>query len=31
MRILRREGEIDPAVVDQIMGENAINLYGLKM
>ena len=29
MRILREEGEIDPAIVDKIMGENAINLYGL--
>ena len=31
MRMLREEGEIDPAVVDRIMGQNAINLYGLEL
>jgi predicted TIM-barrel fold metal-dependent hydrolase len=30
MRILREEGGVDPVVVDKIMGENAINLYGLE-
>ena len=31
MRILRDEGEVDPVVIDKIMGENAVNLYGLEV
>ncbi len=28
LRIIREEGSVPPEVVDQILGENAINLYG---
>lgn len=31
MRLFREQGDVDPAVVDQIMGQNAINLYGLTL
>ena len=29
MRLFREQGDVDPVIVDKIMGENAINLYGL--
>jgi hypothetical protein len=28
---MRERGAVDPAVIDKIMGENAIKLYGLKL
>jgi len=31
LRHMRERGDVDPAVIDKIMGENAIKLYGLKL
>jgi predicted TIM-barrel fold metal-dependent hydrolase len=31
LRIMREKGDVDPAVVDKIMGENAVKLYGLEL
>ena len=30
MRNMRDKGDVDPAVIDKIMGENAVTLYGLQ-
>jgi len=29
MRVMREKGEVDPKVIDKIMGENAVAFYGL--
>ena len=31
MRLMREKADVDPDVIDQIMGENAVNLYGLEL
>ena len=30
MRNMRDKGDVDPAVIDKIMGENAVTLYDLQ-
>ena len=29
MRLMREKGEVEPRVIDKILGENAVALYGL--
>ena len=29
MRVMREQGEVDPAVIDKILGANAVAFYGL--
>jgi hypothetical protein len=29
MRVIREKGDVEPRIIDKIMGENAVALYGL--
>ncbi len=29
MRVMREQGDVEPRVIDKIMGENAVKFYGL--